>query len=214
VIACKSTKQKLNTKSSTEAKVVGASDYLPSTIWAMNFLRAQGRPIRTSDFQQDNQSAILLEKNGRTSAGQKSRHINIRHFWIKDRLKSDGITLRYCPTASMLADFLTKPLQGNLYRRFRDVLLGHAHVSTLATAPSPHAFTRGSEKRVGVQIPDENGAGKPITEKTVTWADVVKRRPKAADVAFASPTTDANASDNERKETAHSFKTIPSTRSF
>ena len=31
----------------------------------------------------------------------------------------------------MLADFLPKPLQGNLFHKFRDVLLGHAHLSTL-----------------------------------------------------------------------------------
>jgi len=34
---CQSSKQKVNTKSSTEAEVVGSSDYLPSTIWARMF---------------------------------------------------------------------------------------------------------------------------------------------------------------------------------
>jgi len=41
-IMCKSTEQKLNTRSSTEAKVVGSSDYLPNTIWARTFLAEQG----------------------------------------------------------------------------------------------------------------------------------------------------------------------------
>ena len=52
----KSTKQKLNTKSSTEAELVGASDYLPSTIWAMLLLKAQGYNMEESKFFQDNQS--------------------------------------------------------------------------------------------------------------------------------------------------------------
>ena len=43
-IACKSTKQKVVTKSSTEAELVGASNYLPSTIWGQYFLQAQGFP--------------------------------------------------------------------------------------------------------------------------------------------------------------------------
>ena len=130
-IACKSTKQKVVTKSSTEAELVGASKYLPSTIWVQYFLQAQGFPLRRSYFEQDNQSAMRLERNGRASASQRSRHINIRYFFITDRLNTDDITLRYCQTEHMLADFLSKPLQGGLFRKFRDVLLGLAHLSTL-----------------------------------------------------------------------------------
>ena len=130
-IAYKSAKQKLVTKSSTEAELVGASDYLPSTLWVQHFLQAQGFPHVMSYFEQDNQSAMRLERNGRASAGQRSRHINIRYFFITDRLDTDNITLRYCQTEHMLADFLSKPLQGNLFRKFRDVLLGLAHVSSL-----------------------------------------------------------------------------------
>jgi len=63
-IMCKSTKQKLNTKSSTEAEVVGSSDYLPNTIWARMFLAKQGYELTENIFYQDNQSAIQLEKNG------------------------------------------------------------------------------------------------------------------------------------------------------
>jgi Reverse transcriptase (RNA-dependent DNA polymerase)/Zinc knuckle len=40
-LVCKSSKQKLNTKSSTEAELVGATDYLPNTIWSKLFLEAQ-----------------------------------------------------------------------------------------------------------------------------------------------------------------------------
>jgi len=77
-IMCKSTKQKLNTKSSTKAELVGATDYLPNTIWACMFLEAQGYELEENFFQ-DNQSAMKLEKNGRSSCGQKSCHIDI-HF--------------------------------------------------------------------------------------------------------------------------------------
>jgi hypothetical protein len=143
-IACKSSKQKLNTKSSTEAEFVGASDYLPNTIWVKMFMEAQGYSITKNILEQDNESAIKLEKNGRTSAGPKSRHINIRYFWLKDRLKSENITVRHCPTLQMLADFFTKPLQGNLFRRFRDVVLGRCHTDTL-TFVSDGPF----EERVG-----------------------------------------------------------------
>jgi hypothetical protein len=101
---CKSSKQKLNTKSSTEAELVGASDYLPNTMWVKMFMEAQGCPLLENYFEQDNESAIKLEKNGRASAGQKSRHINIRFFFIKeDRTKDLGIEIRHCPTLQIFS---------------------------------------------------------------------------------------------------------------
>lgn len=141
---CKATKQKLNTKSSTEAELVGASDYLPSTIWARMFLEAQGYTITTNTFYQDNQSAMRLERNGRASAGQKSRHIDIRYFFITDRISGEKLSIEHCPTEEMLADFFTKPLQGALFRKFRGVILGHEHVNTLSRPLLPP-----SEERVG-----------------------------------------------------------------
>ena len=65
VISSKSSKQNINTKSSTEAELVGASDFIPNTLWVKWFLEKQGYSIQTNIFYQDNQRAILLEKNGK-----------------------------------------------------------------------------------------------------------------------------------------------------
>jgi hypothetical protein len=125
-INAKSLKQKLNVKSSTEAEVVGASDYLPWVIWVVKFMHYQGFDMDTNVFYQDNLSAMKIEKNGRKSCGQKSRHIDIRYFFIKDVLQRENITLAHCPTEEMLADFYTKPLQGSLFRKMRDYIMGHS----------------------------------------------------------------------------------------
>jgi hypothetical protein len=148
-VMCKSTKQKLNTKSSTEAELVGASDYLPNTIWVKLFFRGQGYEFLETEFAQDNQSAIKLEKNGRASCGQKSRHIDIRYFFMKDRLLTEDITVTYCPTEAMLADFFTKPLQGSLFRKFRSVIMGRVHINTLKSKLSLAPV----EERVGSRGP-------------------------------------------------------------
>ena len=74
----KSSKQKLNTKSSTEAKVVGVSYYLPYNICICSFMGAQGYDIKQNILVQDNQSAIKIEKNGKKSNTGNSRHIDIR----------------------------------------------------------------------------------------------------------------------------------------
>ena len=106
----KSTKQKLNTKSSTEAELVGVSEYLPYNIWLPMFMKEQGYDIKTNLLAQDNQSAIKMEMNGRNSCTGNTRHINIRYFFVKDRVDKKEITIGYCPTECMLVDFFTKSL--------------------------------------------------------------------------------------------------------
>ena len=76
----KCSKQKMNTKSSTEAEVVAASDYLGHTVWLAGFMKDQGYPISRKLFYQDNMSAIQIEKNGSGSSSERSRHINIRYI--------------------------------------------------------------------------------------------------------------------------------------
>ena len=78
---------------------------------------------------------MKLEQNGRKSCGQKSRHIDIRYFFMKDRVETEGIKIVYCPTEQMLADFFTKPLQGALFNKFKRVLMGQAHIDTLSLSP-------------------------------------------------------------------------------
>jgi len=41
----------------------------------------------------------------------------------------------FCPTEKMVADFFTKPLQGKLFRYFRDFILGHRPMSELELEP-------------------------------------------------------------------------------
>ena len=50
IVHCKSSKKKINTKISTEAKVVGVSDYLPYNIWICLFMEAQGYDIKQNIF--------------------------------------------------------------------------------------------------------------------------------------------------------------------
>jgi hypothetical protein len=133
-LICKSKKQNINTKSSTEAELIGASDYLPHTLYVKMFMEAQGYPIHRATFHQDNESAIKMEQNGKASCGQWSRHIDIRYFFITDHSKRNCIHITHCPTEDMLADFFTKPLQGSLFRKFRSVLLGEAHIDSLSNA--------------------------------------------------------------------------------
>ena len=102
----KLSKQKINTKSSTESEVVDASDFIPWTIWLKRILQELGYGMKRTLLYQDNESTIKMEKNGLKSCEDKSRHINIRYFSIKDVLEREGIDLEHCGTESMIAVFL------------------------------------------------------------------------------------------------------------
>ena len=57
--------------------------------------------------------------------------MNIRCFYVKDLVDRKEVSVEHCPTDRMIADFFTKPLQGALFIKFRDVTLGHKPVSSI-----------------------------------------------------------------------------------
>ncbi len=73
----KSTKHKLNTRSSAESEIVAVGDLIPQILWARLFMRAQGFVVRDNILYQDNKSAKLLETNGRASSSKRTKHNNI-----------------------------------------------------------------------------------------------------------------------------------------
>ena len=81
-IIAKSRKQWINTTSSTIPELIRCSD-VPSAIYARLFLQEQGYEIQTSTLHQDNPSTIRLLNNGRASAGNQSRHIDIIFFYYE-----------------------------------------------------------------------------------------------------------------------------------
>ena len=123
VIFAKSTKQKLNSKSSTEAELIAVSDGIGQVIWIRIFLINQGYKINEVIIMQDNKSTITMITNG-TATSPRTRHVAVRFFFVKDRMDKKEIKLDYISTNDMLADILTKPLQGSLFKRLRDQLLG------------------------------------------------------------------------------------------
>jgi hypothetical protein len=119
-----SNKQKLNARSSTESEIVGVDDFMSAICWTRYFMIAQGYGIRDNILYQDNKSSILLEKNGKASSGKRTKHINIRFFFITDRVGQKEVTVEWCPTEDMIGDYATKPTQGALFRKFRDQIMG------------------------------------------------------------------------------------------
>ena len=82
-------------------------------------------------------SAMKMERNRRSSSGQKSIHINICYLFIKDQINKTSINIIYCHTDMMVADFFTKLLQGTIFRKLRNVIMGVTHPYSLITGEPP-----------------------------------------------------------------------------
>jgi hypothetical protein len=59
-----------------------------------------------------------------STTGKMTKHINIRYFFCADCIKKGELSVEYCPTLDMIADYFTKPLQGSLFHKLRDLVLG------------------------------------------------------------------------------------------
>ena len=123
VTLAKSTTQQLNAKSSTESELIALTDASGHVIWVRDYLINQGYNIGPVTIYQDNKSTMALVKKGYSTANN-TRHINIRYFFIKDRVEKQELKIEYLPTEDMIADFFTKPLQGELFKKLRNKILG------------------------------------------------------------------------------------------
>ena len=73
---------------------------------------------------QHKQSCFKLTTNGKASSAKGTRYFHIRYFFFTDRVKNKEIEIHYCPAEEMLGDFYTKSLQGSLYKKFGNSILG------------------------------------------------------------------------------------------
>jgi hypothetical protein len=122
-IGCWSSKQKLVTKSSTEAEIVALSDGLTNAIWMREMVIAQGYKLGPTKIFEDNEGVIKIMKSGR-SPRHRTRHLNVRHFFARNREQLGDIEIIYKPTKDMIADVMTKPLTGAQFEKLSNELMG------------------------------------------------------------------------------------------
>ena len=123
-VLAKSPKQRIVARSSAESEVISQSDSLGYGLHVLQFCQHQGYDILSGKIYQDNEAAIKLGEAGR-STSDRTRHIRIRYFFVKQFIETGEMVLVYCPTDRMIADLLTKPIVGQQFIYLRDLLLGY-----------------------------------------------------------------------------------------
>jgi hypothetical protein len=107
--------------SSAEAEYMAASLASCEAIWLRKLLTGLfDQELEPTMIHCDNQSCIKLSEN--PVFHDRSKHIEIRYHFIRDRVLKGAVKLQYIPTDEQLADILTKPLVKGKFVFFRDKL--------------------------------------------------------------------------------------------
>jgi len=122
-VFCKSRKQKLVSRSSTESELIALNDGLPEIIWAKQFMENLGYKQKMITVFEDNKSTIILANKTKGATLSRTKHIQVRFYYVRELIQQKEINIVYLPTEEMIADILTKPITGGLFSRLRDKIL-------------------------------------------------------------------------------------------
>ena len=116
-------KQKSVALSSCEAEIMAASEAAKEAIYLKRFLEQFGlqEPGDPVALACDNQAAINLSYN--PEHHKRVKHIERRHFFIREKVEENLIEVPYVRTIDNLADFFTKPLSGDVFFSMRDQIM-------------------------------------------------------------------------------------------
>ena len=121
-IIVKSSKQKSVANSSTAAELIAFSSTLEEVLWMKELVEELGFAQETISVEQDNQSTMKLIEKGPSSGG-RTKWLNIKYFWITDKIADQTVKTVYVPSLKLLADGLTKPLGSKAFKAWRARIL-------------------------------------------------------------------------------------------
>jgi hypothetical protein len=123
LVSYSSRKQPTVALSSTEGEYMACTEGSRDVMCHLGVLRQVGvefeEPVA---ILMDNQSAIKIALNSATAFSNRTKHIDTRHHWIRERVCDGVIGLEWIPTADQTADILTKALPGPKFTKFREDL--------------------------------------------------------------------------------------------
>jgi hypothetical protein len=115
-VFCRSFKIKAATRSSTESELYALEEASTYAVWFRLLLSTLGIDVQYPiPVFQDNKSAIIIAMQG--GQFKRTKHLLCKESFLKERIESGDIALKYLPTGQMPADMLTKPLGPTLLQR-------------------------------------------------------------------------------------------------
>jgi hypothetical protein len=87
-------------------------------LWTRLLPKEQGYTVLENVIYLDYQAAMKSEIHGKSSSGKRTRHFDIKFFFMNDLIKQKHVKVEYCPTDKMIEDYIMKPLIG---KKFNDL---------------------------------------------------------------------------------------------
>jgi len=103
-----------------EAEYIGTSECAKKVLWIRNMLTELSNFDKPIKIYTDNISSKTIIENGQLNS--KLRHINLKFYFNKDHIKMKRIILEYIDTERMLADVLTKTVNGPKMKKFSNII--------------------------------------------------------------------------------------------
>ena len=106
---------------------MGADQSPNFLVWLKLFFEFQMKRYKAdvNVLLQNNTSAIRPEWHGKSARTKRTRHLAVRYYYCSLPLNNGTIFyVQYCATKLMISDFMTKPLQGSLFWKHRNTILG------------------------------------------------------------------------------------------
>ena len=120
VVSAASVKQKSVATSTLEAEYVALAEIVKEVLWLQRFLQELGLYQDSVTINIDNKGAIDYANNAQFS--QRTKHINIKHHFIRDYIEKGEIKLAYVASEANIADILTKSLDRARFEKLRELI--------------------------------------------------------------------------------------------
>ena len=110
--------------SSQDAEFMSLSDACREVCFIQNLLNSIGYKVDKTKLFGDNKGSLCLAKNPQDH--QKSKHIEVRYFFIRQKVEEGRVQVHYVNTVEQLADLLTKALPAPQHMKLTLTVMGHS----------------------------------------------------------------------------------------
>ena len=124
-IAWQSKKQSTVALSTTEAELYGLCEGAKEALFMRQWFKHYVGRHPIIELKGDNQGSLYIADH--PTSHNRTKHIDIQTYFIREHIKKREITLTYVPTQEQLADILTKPTQRIVFGRLLNKLLHGEH---------------------------------------------------------------------------------------